>query len=105
MKRLAMVVALLVLTAGLALAHGDVEHVLGVVTKVSSDAIEVKTAEGDVVTVAVDANTKFSRGRALAKLADVKEGGRVVIDAAKNGDKLLATVVKLPAVQAPPSAT
>jgi len=88
------------LTAAAALAHGGEEHVLGTVTKVTQDAITVKTAKS-VVTVGVVPATTFSKNKVAAKVADLHVGDRVVIHAKEGADeKLVADTVEFAA--APP---
>ena len=75
-------------------AHGNMQHVKGKVTQISSDSITVKTTASAVVTVKVDPETEFVKGASPAKITDLKVGDRVVIHAKKDGDKLLAHTVK-----------
>ncbi len=89
------------LSAIAALAHGGEEHVMGMVTAVSDKAITVKTAKAPV-TVNVGPATTFLKGKAPAKLGDLKVGDRVVIHAKEGtGDQLVADTVEF---AAPPAA-
>lgn len=47
------------------------------------------------IEVLLAADTKFASGEAAATLKDIKVGARVVINAKKQGDKLLAILVKV----------
>jgi hypothetical protein len=83
------------LFAGLGLAHGGFEHVRGTVTKVSADSVTVETAEKTSVDVGLNAKTTYARGTKAVKAADMKVGDRVVIDATKHEEKLVAASIKL----------
>ena len=90
-----------VLSAGLTFAHGDEQHVMGIVTKITDSTISVDVppkyghAENSTVTVYVIASTKFEKMGRAATIKDIKVGDRVVIHAGKKGDKLEAHVVKI----------
>jgi Cu/Ag efflux protein CusF len=98
MKRAILAVwALLILTTTV-WAHGDEQHVTGLVTKIDGTSISAKTTDGAVKTVMVMPETKFVRAGSTAKLEDLKVGDRVVIHAKAMGDMLRATEVKIGAV-------
>lgn len=101
MKRMLLLLVGAVLFAGLAFAHGDEQHIMGTVTKVTDSAITVEVAakQGDTqkssVTVNVASSTKFEKMGAAATIKDIKVGDRVVINAGKKGGKLEAHIVKI----------
>ncbi len=101
MKRMLMMLIGTVLFAGLAFAHGDEQHVMGTVTKITETTITVEVmpkpgeTQKTTVTVNVLASTKFEKLEAPATMKDLKVGDRVVIHAAKKGDKLEAHTVKI----------
>ena len=101
MKRLLLLLVGVVLFAGLAFAHGDEQHVMGTVTKITETTITVEVApkQGETqktsVTVNVVSSTKFEKMDAAATIKDLKVGDRVVIHAAKKADKLEAHLVKI----------
>ena len=101
MKRMLMMLIGTVLFAGLAFAHGDEQHVMGTVTKITEKTITVevmaKPGETQKTTVTVDVlpSTKFEKMDATATIKDLKVGDRVAIHAAKKGDKLEAHSVKI----------
>ena len=99
MKRQLSVLSLcLFFVTAAAFAHGDMQHIMGTVTKVSSDSITVKTTKGEVVTVAVAADTQFMKDKATAKIADLKVGDKVVVHAKKDekdSTKLVAHMVMI----------
>jgi hypothetical protein len=78
----------------LALAHGNEEHVMGTVTKISVSSITVQTTTNQTVQVAVNEKTKFDKSGQSATLHDLAVGDRVVIHAGKSGNKLTAHTVK-----------
>ena len=101
MKRMLLLLVGVVLFAGFAFAHGDEQHVMGTVTKITETTITVEVApkQGETqktsVTVNVLASTKFEKMDAAATIKDLKVGDRVVIHAAKKADKLEAHIVKI----------
>ena len=80
------------LAAGLALAHGH-GHVMGTITAVTADHVEVKTKEGKSVSVPLTAETKYFKGKQGAAPTDVKVGERVVVHLGASG---AAEEVRLP---------
>lgn len=87
--------ACLFLIAALAFAHGGLEHVMGTVINVSPDSVTVKTTAAKTVEVSFDAKTTFARNGQSIQESDLKIGDRVVIRAAKTGDKLVAHTVEI----------
>lgn len=82
MKKLfAVAVTLVALTApGVATAHPNhSKKVMGTVTMAAPDHVMVKTTEGKEETIKIDAKTKLVKGKAKAKVEDLKVGTRVVI--------------------------
>lgn len=87
---------LLVLSLGLPLfAHGNMEHVLGTVVKISDHSLSVRVSDGTIKSVLLDDQTHFLQGSAPATLSDIKIGMRVVIHAHKHGNLLHAAEVKV----------
>ncbi len=74
----------LLLTSGLALAHGH-GHVMGTVTAVAADHLEVKTKDGKTVTVPLAKPTHYSKGGKKATWAAVHVGDRVVVHLGAGG--------------------
>jgi Domain of unknown function (DUF5666) len=86
----------ILLASTLALPHGDYQHVMGTVTKVSENSITVQTTTNETVEVATSPDTKFSRGDAAIDGRELKVGDRVVIHAKKTSDgKLVAHTVQI----------
>ena len=97
-KHLAVLSLCLVFFAAMAFAHGDMQHVMGTVTRVSSDSITVKTTKGEVITLAITTDTQFTKGKTPAKIADLKAGDKVVIHVKKDekdSTKLVAHTVMI----------
>jgi hypothetical protein len=102
-NRILVLVACISLAASAALAHGGEEHVIGTVWKVTSEVITVKTIANKSTTVVVAPETKFMKGNAAAKIADLSVGDRVVIHAREGTDeKLVADTVEFAAASSAP---
>jgi len=101
MRRMWILLLGVLLLTGVALAHGDEQHVMGTVIKITDTAItvEVATKQADApkknVTVKVVASTKFEKDGAAASLKDLLVGDRVAIHAGKKGKELEAHLVKI----------
>lgn len=91
----------LVLFAAVAFAHGDEQHLRGTITKVADKLITIENKDKKTAEVSITADTKFMNGQVAAALKDLKVGDRVVINAKKSGDKLVATMVKTGTTPAP----
>jgi hypothetical protein len=95
MKKLVSTLVVTLLLSALAIAHGNLAHVMGTVVQVTDQSISVKTADGSIKVVAFDGETHFLKGSAPATIKDVLVGSRVVIHAHQNGDKFHAAEVKI----------
>ena len=96
MTRISRIVLIAIsLVAFAALAHGGMEHLKGVITKVDGASITLKSEKGELVVVLTDAKTEFTRGSAPASLKEAAVGDKVVVHATEHDEKLLAKVVKL----------
>jgi hypothetical protein len=98
-SRFVALMALMVLFAVAAMAHGDKKHVIGTLERINPDSVVVKTADGKSVEVKLVATTMYvSRDGKAAKLGDLVVGQRVVIHATPNatpsGETLSADEVK-----------
>lgn len=69
------------------LAHGH-GHVQGTVNSVDAAKIDVKTEDGKSRQVKLTGRTKYVRGEAGAKIADIKPGERVVVHLDADGSAL-----------------
>jgi len=90
MRKITIVLALALslLTSGLALAHQGhkhASHLMGKVTAVTADRIEIQTKDGKAAQVPLTAETKYFRGTKQAAQADVKKGMRVIVELGAKG--------------------
>ena len=98
MKRTA---ASLVFVAALAvpallLAHeGHSHHVMGTVKSITATNIEVKDADGKVVSCQLTADTQYRREEKPVTAADIMIGERVVVEASEVDGKMIAKLVQL----------
>ena len=91
-----------------ALAHEGHDHkVLGVVSMVHENHLEVKDAKGKTTTVTLGADTKIIRAKAVVKAAEIKVGDRVVVTIRETKGKDGKAVVTVRSVEigAPVKAT
>lgn len=100
-KLIAFAVSIVVMAAGAAQAHEGHAHskMMGTVKAVHTDMnhVELTMADGKTSGFYVNSDTKYVKGSGAAALADLKPGTRVVVDTKKDGDKTIATSVKLSA--------
>jgi hypothetical protein len=99
----ALVVALAI--PGYALAHDGPHKVMGTVTALHENHLEVKATDGKTSTITLSETTKVLRGKAIVKADDIKPGERVVVTAmeikGKDGKMtMVATEVRLGAATA-----
>jgi hypothetical protein len=73
-------------------AHGTGVHVLGTVTEITADHLNIRVPNGGTVTVNVDAKTRYRTKKGTTPTPQV--GDRVVIEAAKDDNALLAVDVQ-----------
>lgn len=103
---LALVLALATLNITIpAVAHEGMEHITGTITSVGDNTLTVKTPKGKTVKVNVDAKTEYARGKAVAKMADLKEGDRVVVHAMEMNGSMVAHEVNIGANTKKPKTT
>ena len=78
----------------LVLAHeGHAHKVLGTVTAIQKNTLEVKDKDGKLTKHVVDAKTKIRRGKTNASLTEVKVGDRIVVTFLETKDKATGKVV------------
>ena len=101
--------AVLVLTVALGApsmirAHeGHTHKVMGTVSAVTANQLDVKATDSKIVMIALDAKTVYRQGKTRADVKMLKVGERVVVDAIQpEGAKTMtATIVQM---AAPPAA-
>jgi Cu/Ag efflux protein CusF len=92
---LILLVANLLLASVVAMAHGDLVHVIGTVAKVSNTTVSVKTSDGKTVDVQFGEKTTYLRMKTAIDKGGIKVGDRIVIHAAKVNEKLVAHTVEI----------
>jgi hypothetical protein len=97
MKHLTAFAAAFALVGTVVSAHGDYDHIRGIVLKLTAASVSVETPQKTTKTVALDAKTTFERSGNPATLADLKIGDRVVIDVHKG--TLRASLVRFGAAK------
>ena len=93
MKKLAIVA--LLFTAPVLYAHSGHDHVTGTVMAVTESRLDVKTRDGKAMTIRLTGDTKYEKDKKAATLKDLKPGVRVVVDADKDKEALVAKEVKI----------
>ncbi|HJT19457.1 MAG TPA: DUF5666 domain-containing protein [Nitrospira sp.] len=74
-------------------AHGTGQHVLGTVTAIDANHVEVKTQKGATVSVKITKDTRFKEKGKPKSTEMPAVGDRVVIEATKDNNILTATEV------------
>ena len=96
MTRRLTVVLSIALIAISVFAHGDEQHVIGKVTKLTQSSVTVQTTTNVTVEVMLAPDTKFTKGSAAVTLKDLQVGDRVVIHAMPmKGGMLMAHTVQI----------
>jgi hypothetical protein len=86
---------------GYALGHeGHAHKVMGTVTTLHENHLEVKATDGKTSTITLNEKTTIRRGKATAKVEELKPGERVVVTAVETKGKdgkanLVATEIRL----------
>ena len=87
-------------------AHEGHDHkVMGVVSAIHENHLEVKDVKGKVTTHTIGATTKISRGKSKLAATDIKVGDRVVVTTRETKDKAGKPVLTVVSVQVGVSAT
>jgi hypothetical protein len=86
-RRLTAIVIVMMLAAVQALAHPGHEHkVMGTVSAVRNNALDIKGTDGKSSTIRLTEKTKIVRDKTVQKAADIKVGSRVVVTTAQEKD-------------------
>ena len=99
-KLIAFAASFVLVTAAAVQAHqGHAHKMMGTVKAVHTDMnhVELTAAPGKTAGFYVNGDTKYMKGSAMMALADLTPGTRVVVDTKMDGDKMVATTVKLSA--------
>ena len=99
----AALVAALAIPAYVRAHEGHPHKVMGTVTTLHENHLEVKATDGKSSTITLNAKTKILRGKTTVKVDDIKPGERVVVTAIETKGKdgkttKIATEVRLGAV-------
>jgi hypothetical protein len=93
---IAAVCLMLSASAGVVLAHDGHKHtVMGTVMALNARVIEVKTPSGEILSIAINQKTTAIRQKKKIALAEVRVGGRVVVDIGNGDDPLIAKEIEL----------
>ena len=86
-RTLLMFAALLAMPAVAAAHPGHTHKVMGIVSMVHENHLEVKDAKGATSTFTLDARTRIRRGKTILKVGDIKTGDRVIVVSQETKDK------------------
>jgi len=80
-RRLATFFTIVCVSAALSFAHGDATHLVGTITAIEGDHIQIKDQAGKAVMVMLLKTTKYLKSDKPSTKAELKVGTRVLIDA------------------------
>lgn len=100
MKRIATLIAFAITLSAVAFAHEGNDHVRGVVTAVTAQAVTVQTADKTTKTLTLNDKTTFEMSGKAARVADLKVGDRVIVDVPKKTTEARLIKFGAPAPQA-----
>lgn len=84
MRKALLVVLIAVVTAPWVFAHeGHAHKVMGTVSVIHENHLEVKDTAAKTSTFTLNEKTKILKGKAVVKATEIKEGDRVVVTAAE----------------------
>lgn len=88
MTRLALLVASFLVAGTLAFAHGDNDHIRGVVTQISATSVTVQTPDKATKTLTLTNKTTFEKSGKPSQLSDLKVGERVIVEVPKKSTEV-----------------
>lgn len=83
------------LLGGAARAHEGGTHARGVVKEISAERIVLTPPKGEPLEFALGKETRILRGNERVPVDAVRTGERAIVHASRQGDRLVATDVKL----------
>jgi hypothetical protein len=97
MKTFALALLFAYVVAPFVSAHEGHDHkIMGTLSAVHENSVEVKATDGKQSTITLNDKTKILRGATALKLADLKTGDRVVVTATGGGkDPFVAKQIKV----------
>lgn len=81
LRRSAMILTTLCISAALTFAHGTATHLVGTITAIEGEHLQIKDQAGKTVIVMLQKTTKFIKAQKPSTKAELKVGTRVLIDA------------------------
>jgi hypothetical protein len=90
-------------TLGLSAHEGHTHVLMGTVTAIDGNRVEIQTKDAKKVSVILKDDTAIRRGNDKAAVTDLKMGERIVVDAEQEKDQFIAKTVRL-AVPGKPAA-
>ena len=69
--------------------------VSGIITMVDSKDMEIKSTDGNTVSILVRSGTKYLKGKTRVTASDLSVGIRVEVDVDTEGDRLVAREVRI----------
>ena len=98
-RRIIATAMLVAVTAATTFAHGGHTHkIMGTISKITNNQVEVQDTDGKKVVVVFNDKTRILKGTVKGAAADLTEGARVVIEA--EGEPLVAKAFRLAAAPA-----
>ena len=99
-RRTLLALAGLLVVPAFVLAHeGHTHKLMGVVSMIHENHLEVKDTKGKASTFTLDEKTKIKRGTTILKAADIKAGDRVIVLSKQTKDKAGKVTVNVVEVQ------
>ena len=97
MRKFAFAVLLALVVAPFVSAHEGHDHkIMGTLSAVHENSVDVKATDGKQSTITLNDKTKILRGTTAVKLAELKAGDRVVVTATGGGkDPFVAKEIKV----------
>ena len=93
-----LLVMALAVPVAVAAHEGHAHKVLGTVTSITGDKVEMKTPEGKMVTLTVNAKTTYARGKQKVDSTAMKVGERIVAEVASEKAMVASSVTMAAAV-------
>ena len=97
MKKFALALLFAYVVTPFVSAHEGHDHkIMGTLSAVHENSVDVKATDGKLSTITLNDKTKILRGTTAVKLADLKAGDRVVVTATGGGkDPFVAKEIKI----------
>jgi translation initiation factor IF-1 len=99
------IVAALAVPVAIRAHEGHGHKVMGTVSAVHEEHLEVKTRDGKIVTIALDQKTVYRHGKAKAAMKMLKVGDRVVVEATEDARTKTMTAKSVQMAAAPTAAS